>query len=399
MFNDETIIAGLEVGTAKVCAVVGQVSSDGALDFIGHGQASSTGVCKGEIVNPDAAIVDIRKALRAAEEQADVELRSVYLGVTGGHLHSFNNRGVHTIASVDREIAGADVQEAVRHAQAINLPAGHDVIHAIRQDFHVDRQGGIPDPEGMLGERLEVDVHVVHGSRNRLGNAVRVLKGMELDVESLVFNGRASALAVVPPEAREQGALAIDFGAGATEYVAWANSIIGHSGVLAVGGDHVTNDLSIGLKITQTRAEHLKREHGRAVADSSLEGDTITLHSVPGQEGRSISLANLQRIMAARLEETLLLIREDLSRAGMLLQLGGGVFLTGGGARVSGLAALAAGVFETSARVAHDCDDSGPEELFQQPEFSTAIGLVRYGAQETDENRRQRGWLRRALGV
>ena len=167
----------------------------------------------------------------------------------------------------------------------------------------------------------------------------------------------------------------------------------------AVGGDHVTNDLSIGLKITQARAEHLKREHGRAVADASLEGDTITLHSVPGQEGRSISLANLQRIIAARLEETLLLIREDLSRAGMLSQLGGGLCLTGGGARVSGLAALAAGVFETSARVAHDCDDSGPEELFQQPEFSTAIGLVRYGARETEENRRQRGWLRRALGV
>lgn len=399
MFENSTIIAGLEVGTAKVCAVVGEVSSEGTLDFIGHGQAPSTGVCKGEIVNPDAAMVDIRKALRAAEEQADAELRSVYLGVTGGHLQSFNNRGVHTIASVDREITEDDVHEAVRHAQVINLPAGHDIIHAIRQDFLVDRQGGIPDPEGMLGERLEVDVHVVHGSRNRLGNAVRVLKGMELEVESLVFNGRASALAVVPPEAREQGALAVDLGAGTTEYVIYANSIIRHSGVLAVGGDHVTNDLSIGLKLTQARAEQLKREHGRAVADPSLESDTITLHNGPGQEGRSVSMANLQRIVAARLEETLVFIRENLAMAGLLSHLSGGVFLTGGGARVPGLAALAAGVFETSARVAHDSDDSGPEELFHQPEFSTAIGLVRNGTREMVENRRQRGWLRRTLGV
>src|SRR6266516_3902031 len=284
MFDaSSSIIVGLEIGTSKVCAVVGELSGDGALNIVGLGQARSRGVRKGEISDAPLAEEDIRHAIVEAEQMADVEIRSVYLGVTGGHLRGFNNRGVHPVVSADREISEEDVQDVIKNAKTINLPAENHVIHAIRQHFLVDGQDGITNPVGMLGARVEVDVHVVHGNLNRLQNAIRTVKGLQLAVDVIIFCGLASSLALLGNDQKELGSLVIDIGGGTTEYVVYANGIIKHTGVLAVGGDHVSNDLAYGLKVPLSRAEQLKIEHGAALVEESVKDQVTTLTSELGR--------------------------------------------------------------------------------------------------------------------
>ena len=218
MFDDTNIIVGLEIGTSKICAVVGEQNADGTLNIVGLGQSPARGMRKGEIVDAALAEECVRNAIVEAEQMADVEIRSVYLGVTGGHLRGFNNRGMHPVVSADREISEDDVQDVIKNAKAINLPAENTVIHAVRQHFLVDGHDGIANPVGMLGARLEVDMHVVHGNTNRLQNSVRLVKGLQLEVEEIVFNGLASSLALLTSEQKELGALVIDIGAGTTDF-------------------------------------------------------------------------------------------------------------------------------------------------------------------------------------
>src|SRR5436309_7231629 len=277
MFDPSSIIVGLEVGTSKVCAVVGELSSEGALNIVGLGQARSRGVRKGEIADAPMVEEDVRNAIVEAEQMADVEIRSVYLGVTGGHIRGFNNRGVHPVVSADREITEDDVQDVIKNAKTINLPAQHHVVHAIRQHFLVDGQDGISNPVGMLGSRVEVDVHVVHGNLNRLQNAIRTVKGLQLEVDEIVCTGLASSLALLTNEQKELGALVIDIGGGTTEYIVYANGVVKHVGVLAVGGDHVSNDLAYGLKVALSRDEQLKIAHGAGLVEESIKGQTISL--------------------------------------------------------------------------------------------------------------------------
>ncbi len=380
MSDNSSIIVGLEIGTSKVCAVVGELNSDGVLNVVGLGQARSRGVRKGEIADPTVSEEDVRQAIVEAEQMADVEIRSVYLGVTGGHLRGFNNRGVHPVASADREISEMDVQDVIRNARTINLPAQNHVIHAIRQHFLVDGQDGITNPVGMLGARVEVDVHVVHGNLNRLQNAIRTVKGLQLEVDDIVFNGLASALAVLTNEQKELGAVVIDIGGGTTDYVVYANGIIKHTGVLAVGGDHISNDLAYGLKLPLSRAEQLKLEHGSAIVEEEIKGQNVSLASEPALAPRTVSLENLRRIMSLRLEEIFQLIGQDLEQAGVLDYLRSGVFLCGGGARISNVAKLAEQILQTPVSPGKTNSISGLKSALDQPEFATAIGLVKFGS-------------------
>lgn len=377
---NSSIIVGLEIGTSKVCAVVGDFTTEGVLNIVGLGQARSRGVRKGEICDAPAAEEDIRQAVVEAEQMADVEIRSVYLGVTGGHVRGFNNRGVHPVVSADREITEQDVQDVIKNAKTINLPAQNHVVHAIRQHFLVDGQDGITNPVGMLGARMEVDVHVVHGNLNRLQNAIRAVKGLQLEVDDIVFNGLASSLALLTNEQKELGSLVIDIGGGTTEYVVYANGIIKHTGVLAVGGDHLSNDLAYGLKVPLSRAEHLKLEHGAALVEESDKGQTITLANDLGLPMKVINLENLRRITSVRLEEIFQLIAQDLEQADALEYLRGGVFLCGGGARIPQIAKLAEQVLRMPVSLGKTNSISGLKSALDQPEFATAIGLVKFGS-------------------
>lgn len=380
MFESSSIIVGLEIGTSKVCAVVGDMSPEGVLNIVGLGQSRSRGVRKGEICDAPKAEEDIRNAIVEAEQMADVEIRSAYLAVTGSHIRGFNNRGVHPVVSADREISEEDVQDVIKNAKTINLPAQNHVVHAIRQHFLVDGQDGITNPVGMLGGRVEVDVHVVHGTLNRLQNAIRSVKGLQLEVDEIVFSGLASSLALLTNEQKELGALVIDIGGGTTEYVVYSDGVIKHVGVLAVGGDHVSNDLAYGLKVPLGRAEQLKIEQGSALIDEACKGQTITISNEIGLEMKKINVENLRRIMALRLEEIFQLIAQDLDSAGLLDYLRAGVFLCGGGARIPEIARLAEMVLNMPVTLGKANSISGLKSALDQPEFATAIGLVKFGS-------------------
>jgi len=391
MFDSSSIIVGLEIGTSKICAVVGEMNAAQSLNIIGVGQSRSRGVRKGEIADASIAEEDVRNAIVEAEQMANAEIRSVYLGVTGNHVRGFNNHGVHPVVSADREITEEDVQDVVKNAKAINLPVEHSIVHAIRQHFQVDSQEGILNPVGMYGARVEVDVHVVHGQTNRLKNCIAVVKGLQLEVDEIVFNGLASALALLTNEQKELGSLVIDIGGGSTEYVVYCGGIIKHTGVLAVGGDHVSNDLAYGLKVSLSRAEQLKIEHGWALMDPAIKGQNVTLPGERGLPQKMVNLEHLRRIMSLRLEEIFELIGQELSNLGLLDHLRAGVFLCGGGARIPQIQVLAQNVLQLPTFLGRTNTISGLKSALDQPEFATAIGLVKFGSLQN--RRRANGGL------
>jgi cell division protein FtsA len=382
MFDRSSTVVGLDIGTSKVCAVVGEVNDAGALSIVGLGQCKSRGVRKGEIVDASAAQEDVRNAIVEAEQMADVEIRGVYLGVTGAHIRGFNNRGFHPVASVDREIMPEDVEDAVKNAKTLNLPSENRIVHVVRQHFLVDGQEGLVNPVGMFGAKVEVDVHVVHGIFNRLQNPIRAVKALQLEVEDIVFNGIASALALLNSQQKELGSLIIDIGSGITEYVVYTRGVIKHTGVLAVGGDHISNDLAYGLKVPLGRAEQLKIDYGSALLDDRSRGQTIAISNDLGIHEKNVSLEHLRRIMSVRLEEIFEIIAEDLESAGVLEQIRDGVFLCGGCSRIPGIQKQASGVFGLPACTGQSSSVSGLKSALDQPEFATAIGLARFGSFE-----------------
>jgi cell division protein FtsA len=397
MFEDTNIVVGLEIGTSKICAVVGEQNAEGTVNIIGLGQSLSSGVRKGEISDTEKVEQEVRAAVFEAEQMADVEIRSVYLGVTGGHIRGFSNRGMHPVVSADREISDDDVQDVIKNAKAINLPAENTVIHAVRQHFFVDGQDGVTNPVGMLGARLEVDMHVIHGHANRLQNAIRLVRATQLEVNEIVFNGIASALALLTGEQKEMGALVIDIGGGTTEFVVYSEGAIRHAGVLAVGGDHVSNDLAFGLKVPLSRAQKLKHEYGSAAITGEAKGQTISITNELGLALKTVNLEHLQRIMALRVEEIFEIIAHDLEKAGLTDYLRAGVILCGGSSRMPGIEKVAERVFQMNVMLGHAGSMSGITSALDQPEFATAIGLVKYGSLK-NRQREQRGGLGGTLG-
>lgn len=372
----EQIIVGLEVGTSKVCAVVGEVIEGGNIMIVGVGQAASEGVRKGEIIDLEAAGESIHKAVAEAEESAGVEIHNVYASVTGGHIRCFNSRGSVTVTNEEREITEEEVRGVLLNAKAVNIPVDNVVVHAIRQHFFVDGHDGIQNPVGMIGARLEADVHVIYGVRTRLQNTIKCIKEVPLDVQNIAVSSFASALAVLTTEHQQLGAVVIDIGAGTTDYIVYREGTIQHSGVLAVGGDHITNDIATGLKIPMPLAEQLKLEHGSV---ETVEADeAISLKRGVGLPDRDVSKAQLCRIMNLRVEETLTLVKKELEKQKLHDYLGAGVFITGGCARIRGLEALATQVFGLPVHIGHSHTVAGPTSAIESPEYSTAIGLVRY---------------------
>src|SRR6266404_7399049 len=376
MLPKERIIVGLEVGTSKVCAVVGEVLDDGNIMVIGVGQANSEGVRKGEIINIDAAVEGIHAAVADAEESAGVEIHNVYASVSGGHIRSFNNRGTVAVTTEEREISEEEVRNVLLNAKAVNIPMDHVVIHAIRQHFFVDGHDGIQNPVGMIGAKLEADVHVIYGVRTRLQNTIKCIKHVPLDVANIAVSSFASALAVLTSEHQQLGAVVIDMGGGTTDYIVYSEGTIQHSGVLAVGGDHITNDVAIGLRIPMNRAETLKIEHGSV--EVPPQDEMISLKREVGLPDRQVSRQQLCRTMNLRVEETLTLVKKELEKQKLLDYLGAGVFITGGCARLPGLEPLAAEIFGLPVHIGHSLTGGGPTSAIESPEYSTAIGLVRY---------------------
>jgi len=389
--SDTQIIVGLEIGTSKVCVAVGEVSGGQSVNIIGLGQSKSRGVRKGEIVDVALAEEDVRNAIVEAEQAADVVIRSVFLGVTGSHIRGFNNTGVHPVVSADREITGDDIQDVIKNAKAINLPTDHSVVHVIRQHFRVDGQDGVLNPEGMLGAKIEVDVHVVSGRYNRLQNPIRLVNGLHLEVDDIASSSLASSLAILGTEQKELGTLVIDLGAGVTEYAVYSGGVIKHTGVLAVGGDHVSNDLAYGLKIPLSRAEKIKIDHGSAMIDPDAGDREIDLSNDSLIPGRQVNLGHMQKIMSMRLKETFELISKDIGQEGLIEYLRAGLVLCGGGARIPHITKLARDVFNLPVAIGRSSTVSGVKNALDEPEFATPVGLIKFGAFQSQATPRRSG--------
>src|SRR5436853_145277 len=276
------LIVGLEIGTSKVCVVVGETRPDGTLKILGVGQAPSRGVRKGEIVDFETAMKCVHEAVVDAEQKSDVMIRSVYVAVAGGHIQSFNNRGCVMLPEERDEIDEQDVEDVKVNAREVSIPAQNAFLHQINQHYHVDGQDGVLNPVGMLGEKLEADFHIIHGVRTRIQNTIRCVKELPLEVEDVVFNPLASAQVVLNQQQKNMGALVIDMGGGTTDYLVYVEGAVRHSGVLAVGGDHITNDISMGLRIPMTRADKLKIEEGSVIRGNWLPGETVVLKDDSG---------------------------------------------------------------------------------------------------------------------
>ena len=396
MFETSPIV-GLEIGTSKVVAAVGQLNQAGALNIIGVGQAVSRGVRKGEIFNCGVAEEDIRIAIDEAEKMADVEITSVYLGVSGAHIRSLNNRGVHQVVSTDRSITPEDRDDVLKNAKAINLPPDQALVHDMRQHFVVDGQGQITDPVGMLGKMLCLDVHAVYGDYNRLNYPINIVKKLQLEVDLVAFNGLAASLAMLTNEQKDIGALVLDIGAGTCDFAVYCHGKIKHTGVIALGGDHITNDLVSALKVPSGLAEDLKLQHGSAILDERDKGQTVSIPSSNGTPDKTVNLEHLRKVMSLRVEEMLTLVYRALDKEGMLDYIQAGVVICGGCARIPNIQKLARSIFNhLPVTVDQPSCLTGLHSSINQPEFSTALGLVKFGS--LHHRKKTGGFLPKILG-
>src|SRR6187399_494037 len=347
------LMVGLEIGTSKICVVVGEARLDGTTKILGVGQAPSRGVRKGEIVDFETAMKCVLEALTDAETKSDVMIKGVYVGVTGAHIQSFNNRGCVMLPDDYEEIDEQDIEDVKINAREVSIPSQNAFLHSIIQHYHVDGQDGVLNPVGMLGEKLEADFHIIHGVRTRIQNTIRCVKELPLEVEDVVFSALASAQVVLTPTQKGLGALVIDIGGGTTDYILYVDGVVKQSGCLAVGGDHITNDISMGLRIPMARAERLKIEEGSVILGNCLPGEMILLKDDSGFAGKEIERETLNTIVHLRLREAFDLLKRRLEEEPYLGYLGAGTFITGGCSLLGGIDHLASEIFEIPANLTH----------------------------------------------
>jgi cell division protein FtsA len=375
-----TVIAGLDVGTTKICCVIAEPTAAGGLDIVGVGVSPSRGIRKGVVVNIDSTVEAVRQAVAEAEQVAGVEIGSVVAGIAGGHIRGINSRGVVAVSGKHREVSQADVDRALEAAKAVNLPPDREIIHVLPQTFVVDDQDGVKEPVGMSGVRLEVEVHLVTGANTSVQNVIRSVNRAGLAVQDIVLEPLASSEAVISPEEKELGILLIDLGGGTTDAALFRDGAIWYTGILPLGGDHISNDIAVGLRTPTADAEGLKKRYGCALTALIREDETVDVPSVGGRKPRQLSRQILSEIIQPRVEEIFTLVARDLARAGLQDVAAGGVVVTGGTSIMQGLPELAEQVFDLPVRRGAPGGIGGLSDVVQSPIYSTAVGLARYGA-------------------
>ncbi|MDB6173408.1 MAG: ftsA [Chthoniobacteraceae bacterium] len=389
----EDIVVGLEIGTSKICAVVGETRRDGSVKILGVGQSPSRGVRKGEIVDFETAGKCVREALADAEEKSDVMIRSVLLAVTGSHIGSLNNRGSVDIPEDREEICEEDFEEVQAAAREVSIPPANQFVHSVLQHYYVDGQDGVLNPIGMMGRKLEADFHIIHGVGTRIKNSIRCVKELDINVEAVVFAPLAAAQVMLDLNQKNLGALVIDMGGGTSGYIVYIDGAVKYSRCLAVGGDHITNDISLGLRIPMARAERLKIEEGSVLLGQSRPGDRVVLKDETGFSGRELDREMLNTIIHCRVREIFELLKRDFEKGNILHFLGSGLLLTGGCSLIKGIDQLAEEVFGMPVHLSHSHTVGGITSPFENPQFSTAIGLVKYA--QAMQGEKPRGWFSR----
>jgi cell division protein FtsA len=388
----EQIVVGLEIGTSKVAAVVGDVRPDQPIHILGVGLTPSRGVRKGEIVDLETAARCVRDALADAEVASDVDIRTVYLGIAGGHIGSFPSRGSVLIPEDRGEVTYEDIQQVQEDARKVQLPPDHCFIHSVLQQYYVDGQDEVLNPLGFQGSKLEADFQIVHGSQKRINNSIRCVQELGVQVTQPVFNAVAAAQVVLNADQKNAGAVMIDMGGGTSDYIAYNNGAVKACGSVAIGGDHITNDISIGLRLPMARAEWLKVQEGSVLTTGEPAAGRVVLKPEAGFAGCAVERKLLNTIISCRVRETLELIKRELEAEKALRYLGGGVLLTGGCSLLEGIDELAGEVFGVPVRLTHAHAVSGPASAFENPQLSAAIGLIKYAqATQPESSKKQIG--------
>jgi cell division protein FtsA len=368
------------VGTTKICAVIADRTTGGGIDVVGVGSAPSRGLRRGVVVNIDFTVEAIKQAVSEAEQMAGVEVGGVFAGVAGGHVRGLNSRGVVAVSGRDREVSEHDVQRVVEAARAINLPQDREIIHVLPQTFVVDDQDGVREPIGMSGVRLEVECHIVTGAITSVQNVVRSVNRAGLAVHDIVLESLASAEAVLSVDEKELGVLLVEIGGGTTNVALFRDGAIWHTAILPLGGDHITNDIAMGLRTPASDAEELKKRYGCALTALVPAPETVDVPSVGGRKPRELSRQVLSEIIQPRVEEIFRLVARDLAKAGLEDAATAGLVVTGGTSLLDGVPEVAEAVFSLPVRRGAPSDIGGLAESVSSPIHSTAVGLALHGA-------------------
>ncbi|MFY9528780.1 MAG: cell division protein FtsA [Candidatus Acidiferrales bacterium] len=373
-------VVGLDIGSTKTCALIGEHDDDGRVKFLAFGAAESKGWRKGQIVNLDLAVSSIRRAVEEAETIVGVPVESALIGVAGSHVRGVNSRGGITMGQKPRDIEREDVRRAVDTARNVSLPDGREVLHVLPLEFFLDGQDNIRDPIGMVGQRLEANVHIVTASATAAQNVVAAVNRAGVRVTDTVLEALACADACLTQDERELGVCLLDIGGGTTEIIVYSGGVVRHTGALPVGGEHFTNDLAVGLRTPIPEAEAIKRRNSCACRDIMGQDAPIEIASVGDRPPRTVFSRMLNDIVEPRAQELLTLVRDDLRRAGLDTQIPAGIVFTGGASQLRGLPELAERTLALPVRVAAPRGLVEMSEEVSRPEYSTAVGLVLYGA-------------------
>ncbi len=378
--KNERFVAGLDIGTTKICCVIAEKKDAGGLDVVGIGRSTSRGLRKGVVVNVDQTVEALKAAVEEAELMAGVSVERAYVGIAGGHVKGFNSRGVIAIAGRDREVVREDVARVIESARAVQLPSDRVIFHVVPQDFILDDQDGIRDPVGMAGSRLQANVHIVTGSIPSLNNITNCVNRAGVEVVETVLEQIAAGETALTHDEKELGVALVDIGGGTTDLAIFQRGAIHHTSMLPTGGDHFTNDIAVGLRTPVPEAERIKVKYGCALAGMVEEDQTIEVPSVGGRKPRVLSRHILCEILQPRTEEIFTLLKEEIARAGYEDCLNAGLVVTGGGAMLEGVPEIAEQIHDLPVRRGFPAGVGGLVDGVSSPVFSTVVGLAVYGA-------------------
>ncbi|MDF3054582.1 MAG: ftsA [Gammaproteobacteria bacterium] len=384
--SPQNLIVALDVGTSKIAALVGEISSEGQIEVIGIGSHPSHGLKRGVVVNIEATVQSIQRAIEEAELMAGCEIHSAFTGIAGNHVRSLNSHGM--IAIRDKEVSSNDVERVLDAARALAIPADQTILHILPQEYSIDNQEGIREPIGMSGVRLEARVHIVTGATSSAQNLTKCVERCGLQVEDMILEQLASSQAVLTEDEKDLGVCMVDIGGGTTDIAIFAGGSIRHSAVIPIAGDQVTNDIAVALRTTTKYAENMKIKYGSVLIPGT--GEDTTMIEVPGATGRpprKFSRKMLAEVIGARYEELFSLIHAELQRSGFGKLVASGIVLTGGASQMKGAIDLAESVFQIPARLGTPQHVKGLTDILSSPIYATSVGLLLYSYQRQYEGR------------
>lgn len=384
MAKQYNLVVGLDIGTTKICAIVGEIAEDG-INIIGVGTHSSSGLRKGVVINIESTVESIKKAVEEAELMSGVEINTVYTGIAGGHVKGFNSHGV--VALKDREVQKSDIQRVIDAAKAVAIPLDREVIHIIPQEYVIDDQDGIKEPLGMSGVRLEAKVHIVTGAISSAQNIIKCCNSAGLNVGDIVLQQLASSAAVLTKDEKELGVALVDIGGGTTDIAIFSGGALVHTAVLSLGGNHITSDIAVGLRTPNNEAEKIKCKYGCAMSSMVNKDETIEVPSVGGRTPRVISRHVLTDIIEPRVEELFALVHREIIKSGYEDLLASGVVITGGQSMMEGMTEMAEFIYDLPVKRGFPIGIGGLKDVVNSPMFSTGVGLVIYGNRSKQTNK------------